>query len=164
VPAWRFLLYLFAGDGRKQWDSITGTLGDLPPLPVKFFFGSEVEAFTFTTYTLAASVGFQALAFLTCGAVADYSTYRHRLFVVSSLTGAIATMLFILVADPSWYLVAAWLAIIANVSYGLSFVLYNSYLTILVDDHPEVKSAGRHRQAVHFEILNYMSTMGFVAG
>ena len=123
-----------------------------------------MEAFTFTTYTLAASVGFQAIAFITCGAIADYSTYRHRLFVVSSLTGAVATMLFILVSDSSWYLVAAWLTIIGNVSYGLSFVLYNSYLTILVDAHPEVKSAGQHRQAVHFELLNYMSTMGFVVG
>lgn len=154
---------LVAGEGRRLWDNTSATISEIPRTTVPFL-GSNVNAFTFTTFTLSISVGFQFFAFMTCGAIADCSNYRHRLFVLSSLTGSISTMLFIVMSDSSWYLVAAWLTIIGNVSYGLSFVLYNSYLTLLVEDHPEVRSAGPNRRAVHFEILNYMSNIGFVAG
>jgi UMF1 family MFS transporter len=153
------------GTGKMLWTNSTAELSGLPHATVRFL-GSEWSAFTFTVNVLSISVGLQAIAFITCGAIGDYSNYRHRLFVLASVTGATATMLFILIADPSWYALAAWLCIISNVCYGLSFVLYNSYLVILVDDHPEVKAAppGARRKAVHSEILNYMSTIGFVVG
>ncbi|KAL9587039.1 MAG: hypothetical protein Q9212_000491 [Teloschistes hypoglaucus] len=56
------------------------------------------------------------------------------------MTGAVATMLFIAVV-PKIYLVGGLLAILANVCFGASFVLLNSFLPLLVRYHPSVRAA-----------------------
>lgn len=87
------------------------------------------------------------------------------MFVFSAVSGAIVSCCFIFVANPSLYLVAAWMTIISNALFGLSFVFYNSYLPLLVEDHEEVKSAPNHLKShVRDEISNFMSTVGFMAG
>ncbi|KAI4259608.1 MAG: hypothetical protein LQ352_000676 [Teloschistes flavicans] len=68
---------------------------------------------------------------------ADHGVYRKRLLLVFALTGAVATMLFIAVI-PKIYLVGGLLAILANVCFGASFVLLNSFLPLLVRYHPSV--------------------------
>lgn len=71
---------------------------------------------------------------------ADHGVYRKRLLLFFAMTGAVATMLFIAVI-PEIYLVGGLLAILANVCFGASFVLLNSFLPLLVRYHPSVRAA-----------------------
>ncbi|KAL8940602.1 MAG: hypothetical protein Q9211_002197 [Gyalolechia sp. 1 TL-2023] len=71
---------------------------------------------------------------------ADHGNYRKRLLLLFAFTGAIATMLFVAVV-PAIYLLGGLLAIIANVCFGASFVLLNSFLPVLVRHHPTVQAA-----------------------
>ncbi len=69
---------------------------------------------------------------------ADHGRYRKSFLLSFAFTGAIATMLFIVVV-PNIYVFGAILAIIANVCFGASFVLLNSFLPILVRRHPSIQ-------------------------
>ncbi|KAI4139709.1 MAG: hypothetical protein L6R39_006153 [Caloplaca ligustica] len=70
---------------------------------------------------------------------ADHGVYRKRLLLFFAFTGAVATMLFIAVI-PKIYLFGGLLAIIANVCFGASFVLLNSFLPVIVRHHPTVQA------------------------
>ena len=72
---------------------------------------------------------------------ADHGRYRKSLLLSFAFTGAIATMLFIVVV-PRIYVLGAFLAILANVCFGASFVLLNSFLPILVRRHPSIQEKG----------------------
>ncbi|KAL8841929.1 MAG: hypothetical protein Q9170_000709 [Blastenia crenularia] len=72
---------------------------------------------------------------------ADHGIYRKRLILFFAFTGAIATALFIAVV-PTIYLLGGLLAIVANVCFGASFVLLNSFLPLLVRHHPIIQTAG----------------------
>jgi UMF1 family MFS transporter len=55
-------------------------------------------------------------------------------------------MLFVTVV-PKVYLLGAFLSIVSNVCIGMSFVLLNSFLPLLVRYHPSVQKNALHRQA-----------------
>lgn len=67
--------------------------------------------------------------------------YRKRLLLGFGFTGAIATMLFLLVV-PSLYLLGSALVVVGVTCLGSSFVLLNSYLPLLVLNHPSGQSLG----------------------
>lgn len=71
---------------------------------------------------------------------ADHGVYRKRLLLFFAFAGAAATMLFIGVI-PRIYLLGGLLAIVANVCFGASFVLLNSFLPLLVRHHPSVQGS-----------------------
>ncbi|EKV11160.1 hypothetical protein PDIG_47490 [Penicillium digitatum PHI26] len=75
---------------------------------------------------------------------ADHGTYRKKLLIVFALTGSIATMLFLAVV-PKVYLLGGLLAIISNTCFGVSFVLLNSFLPVLVRHHPSLKESEEPR-------------------
>lgn len=62
------------------------------------------------------------------------------MLLMTAFIGSTATMLFLPVV-PKLYLLAALLAIVANVCCGISFVLLNSFLPVLVRNHPSVQEA-----------------------
>jgi UMF1 family MFS transporter len=64
--------------------------------------------------------------------------YRKSFLLGFAFTGAVATMLFLSIV-PSVYLLGALLAIIANTSFGASFVLLNSFLPVMVRHHPSAQ-------------------------
>lgn len=66
--------------------------------------------------------------------------YRKRLLVMFGFTGATTSMLFILVF-PQIYLVAPILVIIGVTCLGSSFVLLNSFLPLLVLNHPQAQAS-----------------------
>ena len=88
-------------------------------------------------YTFSLSVLVQALVIISISGAADHGRYRKAFLIAFATLGAIATMLFLPVS-PSIFLVGALLAIIANTSFGASFVLLNSFLPILVRYHPSI--------------------------
>ena len=88
-------------------------------------------------YTFSISVLFQALVIISMSGAADHGRYRKKLLLVFAFVGAAATMLFLPVG-PAVYVLAALLAIISNTSFGASFVLLNSFLPLLVRNHPSI--------------------------
>ena len=60
------------------------------------------------------------------------------MLLACAFIGSTATMLFLPVV-PKVYLLGSLLAIIANVCFGMSFVLLNSFLPLLVRSHPSIQ-------------------------
>ena len=92
-------------------------------------------------YTFSISVLIQALIIISMSGAADHGRYRKSFLLSFAFTGAIATMLFIVVV-PEIYVFGAFLAIVANICFGASFVLLNSFLPILVRRHPSIQEKG----------------------
>ena len=104
--------------------------------------GVRINTASFAMYTFALSVFVQALLIISISAAADHGRSRKKFLLSFAVTGALSTMLFLAVV-PSIYILGAFLAIIANTSFGASFVLLNSFLPILVRRHPSIQSYER---------------------
>ncbi|KAI9803839.1 MAG: hypothetical protein M1825_001719 [Sarcosagium campestre] len=103
-----------------------------------YLFGSEINTASFAMYTFSLSVFLQSLVIISMSGAADHGNYRKRLMLIFAFTGATATMLLLAVV-PSVYLLGGLLTIVANVCFGASFVLLNSFLPLLVRHHPSVQ-------------------------
>ncbi|KAI9792741.1 MAG: Autophagy protein 22 [Piccolia ochrophora] len=121
-----------------------------------YFLGAEINTASFAMYTFSLSVLVQSLVIISMSGAADHGeltflstklavqpltrvgNYRKRLMLIFAFTGATATMLFISVV-PKIYLFGGLLAIVANVCFGASFVLLNSFLPLLVRHHPTIR-------------------------
>ncbi len=101
--------------------------------------GTEINTASFAMYTFSISVFIQSLVIISMSGAADHGVYRKRLLLFFAFTGAVATMLFIGVI-PKIFLLGGLLATIANVCFGASFVLLNSFLPLLVRHHPSVQA------------------------
>lgn len=100
--------------------------------------GMEINTASFAMYTFSASVLLQFLLIISMSGAADHGNYRKTLLIIFALTGAIATTLF-LPLEPHTVVLAAVFAIVANTSYGASSVLLNSFLPLLVRNHPDLQ-------------------------
>ncbi|KAK7546587.1 autophagy-related protein 22-2 [Phyllosticta citricarpa] len=114
-----------------------------PPSPdaaqcVVYVLGAEINTASFAMYTFSISVLVQALLIISMSGAADHGEYRKTLLVTFAVIGSVATMLFLPVTPPVFVL-GALLAIIANTAYGASNVLLNSFLPLLVRNHPTVR-------------------------
>jgi UMF1 family MFS transporter len=108
-----------------------------PPQCILPIFGTEINTASFAMYTFSISVLVQSLLIISMSGAADHGRYRKQLLIIFAFTGAAATMLF-LPLTPNALLLAALCAIIANTCYGASSVLLNSFLPVLVRNHPDV--------------------------
>lgn len=110
--------------------------------------GAEINTASFAMYTFSLSVLLQALVIISMSGAADHGNYRKTLLLSFAFTGALATMLFLPIV-PKVYLLGAVLAIISNTCFGASFVLLNSFLPVLVRNHPSTQegSIDAHAQA-----------------
>lgn len=89
--------------------------------------GVPVAAGSFWAYLVGFSVFLQVLVLPMVGAVADLSRRKRAVLAVTALTGGVAAAAMFFLQGSS-YLLAAALFIIANVSFGASIVIYNSFL------------------------------------
>lgn len=103
------------------------------------FFGADINTASFAMYTFSTSVLVQALLIISMSGAADHGRYRKTLLLSFAFTGAVATMLFLVVV-PKVYPLGAILAIISNTCFGASFVLLNSFLPVLVRRHPDIQA------------------------
>lgn len=99
---------------------------------------AEINTASFAMYTFSVSVLIQALLVVTMSAAADHGRYRKRLLLMFAFVGAIASMLFLPIT-PGWYFFGSLWAIVGNVCFGASFVLLNSFLPLLVRNHPTAR-------------------------
>ncbi|KAI9876508.1 MAG: Autophagy protein 22 [Pleopsidium flavum] len=114
------------------------------------FLGAEINTASFAMYTFSLSVLIQAILIISMSGAADHGNYRKTLLLSFAFTGAVATMLFLLVV-PKVYLLGAVLAIISNTCFGASFVLLNSFLPVLVRHHPSTQHKSSQSSQSIFE-------------
>ncbi|KAL8787410.1 MAG: hypothetical protein Q9195_007785 [Heterodermia aff. obscurata] len=105
-------------------------------------FGKDMTTASFAMYTFSIAVIVQALCLVSFSSFADHGSHRKRLLLAFGFIGSTATMLFLLVST-SVYMLGPLLVIIGVTCLGSSFVLLNSYLPLLVSNHPSIRNGGR---------------------
>lgn len=105
--------------------------------------GIKVDARSYWGYLVSLSVITQVIFLPILGAVADFSPHKKRLFAACAYVGASATIAMYFLDDGE-YLFGAALFLIANLTFGASIVLYNSYLPQIatVEERDAVSSKG----------------------
>ncbi|TQS36219.1 hypothetical protein Golomagni_03335 [Golovinomyces magnicellulatus] len=104
---------------------------------VVYILGIPVNTASFAMYSFSISVLFEALLVISISGAADYANIRKRLLLIFAYSGAISTMLFIFII-PDVLFLAALLVILSNICFGASFVLLNSFLPLIVRNHPRM--------------------------
>lgn len=97
----------------------------------------EINTASFAMYTFSVSVLIQALLVVSISCAADHGHYRKKLLLAFAWVGSFAVMGYIFISKET-YILGAVLTIISNTSFGASFVLLNSFLPLLVRNHPDV--------------------------
>ncbi|EFE35775.1 uncharacterized protein ARB_05819 [Trichophyton benhamiae CBS 112371] len=103
-----------------------------------YVLGFEVNTASFAMYTFSVSVLIQSLIIISISAAADHGAYRKTFLLIFAIVGSIAMMLFFPLSSRL-YMLAAFLAVVANTGFGGSFVLLNSFLPLLVRNHPSIR-------------------------
>ncbi|KAG6207328.1 Autophagy protein 22 [Claviceps purpurea] len=112
---------------------------------VIYVLGIEINTASFAMYTFSVSVLLQALLVVSISCAADHGHYRKKLLLYFAWIGALAVMSYVFISKET-YLLGALLTILSNTSFGASFVLLNSFLPLLVRNHPDVLHAKRARR------------------
>lgn len=107
---------------------------------VEIFGSFYIDTSSFALYTFSFSVLIQTLVVISMSGAADRGKFRKKLIVWFGCVGALATCGFLLV-NSSHYLIPALLAIVSNSCFGAVSVCGNSYLPVLVNNHPETLAA-----------------------
>lgn len=107
-----------------------------------YVLGMVVNTASFAMYTFSVSVLAQALLVVSISCAADHGHYRKKLLLTFAWVGSCAVMCYIFI-NKNTYLLGALLTIISNTSFGASFVLLNSFLPLLVRNHPDVINVQR---------------------
>ncbi|MEV4711981.1 MFS transporter [Micromonospora sp. NPDC049374] len=105
--------------------------------------GIKVATGSFYPYTISLSVLLTVFVLPVIGAVADRSLHKKRLLAASAFTGAFATTAMVFVTGDR-YLLGGVLLLIANIAFGASIVVYNSFLPQLggPDERDGISSRG----------------------
>jgi MFS transporter, UMF1 family len=121
-----------AADAAKSFPDGMARLGNIPIAPDSFF-----------PYCVSISVALQVFFLPILGAIADYSHLRKRMMQIFATIGAFMTVSLFLVAGTLWWLGGLFF-ILANLAFGASIVLYNSYLPDIAseDQRDRVSSFG----------------------
>ncbi|GAB3234008.1 MFS transporter [Glycomyces halotolerans] len=126
-------------------------------------FGAAVPIGSLWAYTTSASVLLTVVALPIVGAAADRTRYKRRMLAVFAFTGSALVFAFIFVAaDSGQYLLAAFLVLAANVCYGASIVVYDSFLPQMAgpNDRDRMSATGwafAYLAAAVFLALNLVS-------
>lgn len=138
-------------------DAITGKIK---------FFGTMIEPSSYFTYLVAISVVLQVFVFLSTGAMADFGAARKKLLILVTLIGTISTILFAVIV-PSIYEFGGFLLVISNIAFGSASIYYNSFLPLLVKNHPLVRNLENDpvkKDTVTRKLDNRISSIGFIVG
>src|ERR1700681_2588551 len=105
--------------------------------------GIVVDARSYWSYIVSLSVILQVIFLPIAAAVADYGRRKREILAATAYLGAAATMaMYFLEGDK--YLLGGLLFLIANVSFGASVTIYNSFLPEIAppEDRDAVSSKG----------------------
>jgi UMF1 family MFS transporter len=106
-------------------------------------FGIPVDAKSLWGYLSSLSVGIQVLTLPVVGAIADYGRRKKEVLAATAYLGATSAALMFFVKGQD-YLLGSALFMIANVAFGASVVIYNSFLPEIAapDERDAVSSKG----------------------
>ncbi|ESW98143.1 hypothetical protein KL918_004113 [Ogataea parapolymorpha] len=126
----------------KDGDFLNSTLtlasqNDSCVLPI---FGGRfyIDTSSYALYTFSISVLIQTVLVISMSGAADRGSHRKSMLVGFGVTGGLITMCYWLVDDRNYYM-ASLLAILANSAFGGVNVCGNSFLSLLVNNHPSVR-------------------------
>jgi UMF1 family MFS transporter len=89
--------------------------------------GIPVEPRSWWGYLVSLSVAMEVIALPVIGTIADFSPHKKRLLAVLAYAGALATTVMFFLQGGA-YLAGGILFLIANLAFGASIVVYNSFL------------------------------------
>jgi UMF1 family MFS transporter len=89
--------------------------------------GLTVDPRSYWSYLVSLSVAVQVLTLPVVGAIADYGRRKKQVLAVTAYLGATVSAAMFVLKDAD-YLLGGALFIIANVAFGASSVIYNSFL------------------------------------
>jgi UMF1 family MFS transporter len=106
-------------------------------------FGISVYAKSYWSYLISLSVGLQVLFLPVVGAIADYGRRKKEVLGATAYLGALASCAMFFLEGKA-YLMGGALFLIANVAFGASVVIYNSFLPEIAppEDRDAVSSKG----------------------
>lgn len=93
--------------------------------------GIKVAVGSYYPYLVSVSVFLTVFALPVMGAIADRTRHKRRLLAGAAYTGAAATVAMVFVTGDR-YLLGGVLFVVANIAFGASVVVYNSFLPGLV--------------------------------
>eukprot|EP01084_Bolivina_argentea_P021661 40245_1 len=112
----------------------------------------------------------QAVAYISIGALADYSYYQYYLFRICTIIASIMPLFLFFCSSPSSYLFAGWWVAIQLVFFGLALIFYNAYLPQIVENHWIVRREVRQKKPtdetcyIKQQITDDMSQYGTACG
>ncbi|VEU22895.1 DEKNAAC103991 [Brettanomyces naardenensis] len=107
----------------------------LPVFNGKFY----IDTSSYALYTFSFSVLIQTICVISMSGAADRGAHRKSLLIGFAIFGALTTICYWFVR-PNGYYMASFLAIVANSAYGCVSVCGNSFLSLLVNNSPEITS------------------------
>ncbi|GAB4371356.1 MAG: MFS transporter [Bryobacter sp.] len=118
----------------------TAAAGEGGRLPL---FGFSIDPRSLFSYLVSLSVMTQVLCLPLVGAIADYGKRKREILGLLALIGASATCAMFFLSGTR-YLLGAGLFLVANLSFGASIVVYNSFLPEIAapEDRDAVSSRG----------------------
>lgn len=105
--------------------------------------GITVAAGSYFPYLVSLSVFLTVFVLPVTGAIADRTVHKKRLLALTAFVGAGATVALVFVTGDR-YLLGGLLFLVANIAFGASVVVYNSFLPQLggPDDRDGISSRG----------------------
>jgi len=105
--------------------------------------GISVPPGSFFGYVVSVSVVLQVFVLPVTGAIADRVAHKRRLLAGLAFLGSLCTLAMFFVAGQR-YLLGAGLFVVANLAFGASIVVYNSWLPDLAspDERDKISSRG----------------------
>lgn len=135
--------------------------------------GISIYAPSFYSFMVALSVILQVLFLPIVGAIADYGRKKKQALAATTCFGAIATMAMFFVSGTD-YLLGGALFVIANLTFGASMVIYNSFLPEIAspEQRDEISSkgfalgylGGGLLLALNLVLLTYAEKVGITQG
>lgn len=137
----------------------------LTPFPLRTAGAGGVDPTSYSTASVAVSVAAQAIVFALIGSVADYGHARKRALVWAGIAGGLLCVLCAGITPSTWGL-GLPLMVVTNIAFGVSSIMYNAYLPLLVASHSDVTRetnpvARRQRELA---LGNAWSNTGFAWG
>jgi len=117
-----------------------GDACDTATIPV---FGLDIAPGSLFPYSVSLSVFLTVFVLPVVGAIADRSAHKKELLAATAYLGSAATVAMLFLTGER-YLLGAGLFLVANIAFGASVVVYNSFLPQLAgpDERDHVSSVG----------------------
>ncbi|MEV6932518.1 MFS transporter [Dactylosporangium sp. NPDC051485] len=124
-------------------EKAAGCDGDACDTAVIHPLGLSIAPGALFPYTVSLSVFLTVFALPVAGAIADRSAHKKQLLALFAYIGAAATTAMLFLTGDR-YLLGAGLFLVANIAFGASIVVYNSFLPQIADeeDRDRVSSFG----------------------